>query len=404
MRMGSGPAGALWSRSHNSGAAMTDSFEILERLVAFPTISREPNLDLIHYVQSLLESHGIASTLVRSEDGRNANLYATLGPADRPGVMLSGHSDVVPVAGQDWSLPPFSLVERNGRLHGRGTADMKGFVACAVHALLRAAEAPLQIPMHLALSYDEEIGCVGVRRMLDVLETAPTRPAFCIVGEPTELAVATGHKGKIAARAVCTGKEAHSALAPTGLNAIHLAADFIAALRTRQAALAEDGAQDGDYDVPYTTLHAGLISGGVALNIVPNRCQVDFEIRNLQADDTEQILAAIRQDADRIASAARQQAEEADIAIEVVNAYPGLDTAPDAEVVSFVKSLRGSNSTIKVSFGTEGGLFNERLGVPTVICGPGSMAQGHKPDEFVTREQIELCDQMLDRLIERLSA
>ena len=382
---------------------MTQSLEILERLVAFPTVSRTPNIDLIRYVQSLLEDHDIACRLFMSEEGRNANLYATLGPGDRPGVMLSGHSDVVPVEGQAWSVEPFALAEREGRLYGRGTADMKGFVACAIGALCRADAARLTTPIHLALSYDEEIGCVGVRRMLDILEAAPLRPMFCIVGEPTELAVATGHKGKTAARANCVGKEAHSALAPFGLNAIHLASDFVTLLRSLQTQLEGGGVQDQDYDVPYSTIHAGVISGGVALNIVPNLCRVDFEIRNLRADNPDEILSRIRDGAHRIVEAARRTAEDADIVIEVVNSYPGLDTPPDAEVVEFVKSLRGANSTTKVAFGTEGGLFSQRLGVPTVICGPGSMAQGHKPDEFITRDQMAQCDVMLDRLIERLS-
>ncbi len=383
---------------------MTNSLEILERLVAFPTVSRAQNIDLIHYVRALLEAEAIPCRLIESEDGRNANLYATVGPAGRAGVMLSGHSDVVPVEGQAWSVDPFALSERDGRLHGRGTADMKGFVACAIAAMLRAAGQDLRIPIHLALSYDEEIGCLGVRSMLEVLEAAPVRPAFCIVGEPTEFAVATGHKGKTAARALCLGKEAHSALAPFGLNAIYLATDFIAALRACQDGLERGGARDGDYDVPTSTIHAGLISGGVALNIVPKRCQVDFEIRNLRADDPAEIMAGIREDARRIAAAAQASFPEAAIEIEVTNSYPGLDTPPDAAVVAFVKSLRGSNSTIKVAFGTEGGLFQERLEVPTVVCGPGSMAQGHKPDEFVTRDQIGQCDAMLDRLIERLCA
>ena len=380
---------------------MTESLEILERLVAFPTISRRPNIELIEYVRTLLEERGIRSQVIPSEGGGNANLYATVGPGDRPGVMLSGHSDVVPVEGQAWSLDPFALVEREGCLYGRGTADMKGFVACAVSALRRAAGSQLATPLHLALSYDEEIGCVGVRRMLDVLEQAPVRPAFCIVGEPTELKVATGHKGKVAGRAICLGKEVHSALAPSGLNAIHLATDLVAALRNRQAQFERSGKRDDDYDVPYSTIHVGIISGGTALNIVPNRCQVDFEVRHLRSDDPEEILAGIREDCRRIVEATRS--EEADIQIEVVNAYPGLDTAQDADVVSFVKSLRGTNSTTKVAFGTEGGLFDARLGVPTVICGPGAMAQGHKPDEFITKEQIEACDRMLDRLIEQLS-
>jgi acetylornithine deacetylase len=380
------------------------SIDILARLLAFPTVSRDPNLELIGYARALLEARGVACTLVPDATGAKANLYATVGPGDRPGVMLSGHTDVVPVDGQDWTVPPFALTRRDGRLHGRGAADMKGFVACALRAALAAAGRPLRTPLHLALSHDEEVGCVGVRRLIEVLETAPVRPAFVIVGEPTGMAVATGHKGKLAARAVCTGREGHSALAPLALNAVHLACDFVAALRARQAELAASGARDGDYDVPYTTLHAGRIAGGVALNMVPGRCEVEFEIRNLAADDPGAILDGLRADAAAIAEAEQARVPEAGISIEIENAYPGLDTPPDAAVVAFVKSLTGANATVKVAFGTEGGLFAERLGIPAVVCGPGSMAQGHKPDEFVTEEQLGRCDAMLDALIGRLEA
>ncbi len=380
---------------------MTQTEAILARLIAFPTVSRDPNLALIDYVRDLLAAEGIAATIIPDTTGGKADLYATTGP-EGPGVMLSGHTDVVPVEGQDWTKPPFALTRADGRYYGRGTADMKGFVAAAVAAMLRAARMELKTPLHLALSYDEEIGCIGVRSLIDLLEAAPTRPAFCIVGEPTSLAVATGHKGKTALKAVCRGREGHSALAPMAMNALHLAGDLMAAIRARQADIAATGARDGDYDVPYTTLHAGRIAGGVALNIVPNHAELDFEIRNLAEDDPAAILAAIRADAARIVA----ETGDSDAAIEISEtfAYPGLATPPDSQVVAFVKSLTGSNAMIKVAFGTEGGLFAERLAIPTVVCGPGSMAQGHKPDEFVAVEQIERCDAMLDALLARLRA
>lgn len=381
-----------------------DSIAILDRLIGFPTVSRDSNLALIDFVRELLGAEGVACTLVHDATGTKANLYATIGPADRAGVMLSGHTDVVPVEGQDWSVPPFVLTRRDGRLHGRGAADMKGFVACALAAALRATRRPLATPLHLALSYDEEVGCVGVRRLIDVLAAAPVRPAFCIVGEPTAMAVATGHKGKTALEATCIGREGHSALAPLAVNALHLGCDLVAAIRSRQAEIAASGARDGDYDVPYTTLHVGRMAGGTALNIVPNRCQVEFEIRNLAADDPAALVAALRVDADRIVRPARALAPEADIRIEVVNSYPGLGTPPDSAVVAFVKGLTGANGTTKVAFGTEGGLFSERLGIPTVVCGPGSMAQGHRPDEYVAVDQIARCDAMLDALLDRLVA
>lgn len=378
------------------------SLEILDRLIAFPTVSRDSNLALIEYVQGLLADVGVESVLSFDDTGAKANLYATVGPQDAPGVMLSGHTDVVPVDGQEWTCDPFKMTEKNGRIFGRGAADMKGFVACAVAAAEAASRRTLKTPLHIALSYDEEIGCVGVHRMIDMLEGAPVQPAIAIVGEPTNLAVATGHKGKIGFRTVCKGREGHSALAPLALNAIHLAADFVKAVRAKQAELVKAGSRDDDYDVPYTTLHVGRIEGGVALNIVPNRCEVLWEIRNVAEDDAVVIENDMRALAGEIVAAA----DDGDAVIETERymGYPGLATPADADVVAFVRSLTGSNGQIKVAFGTEGGLFVERLGVQTVVCGPGSMAQGHKPDEFVTREQLERCDAMMAKLLDRLEA
>lgn len=366
-------------------------------------MSRVSNLDLIGYAADLLEANGIASQLIHSTDGHKANLFATIGPADRPGIMLSGHTDVVPVDGQDWTLPPFAMTERDGKLFGRGAADMKGFVASSLAACIKASKMPLHTPLHLALSYDEEVGCLGVRDLIDMLSAAPQRPLLCIVGEPTNMQVATGHKGKLAARALCKGREGHSALAPLALNAIHLGCDFVRALRDEQDRLAREGARDGDYDIPYTTVHVGKINAGVALNIVPNLCVVDFEIRNVAADDAAGILDRLRTAASRIAADAASIAPEAAIDIDITNTYPGLDTPAASDAVAFVKSLTGANSTMKVAFGTEGGLFSRDLGTPAVVCGPGSMAQGHKPDEFVSVEQLRRCDEMLERLLSRLA-
>ncbi|HEY4191132.1 MAG TPA: acetylornithine deacetylase [Mesorhizobium sp.] len=380
-----------------------NTIEILDRLLGFPTVSRDSNLDLIGFVADLLERNGIASQIIHSEDGHKANLFATVGPAGVPGVMLSGHSDVVPIDGQDWTLPPFAMTERDGKLYGRGAADMKGFIAAALVAAIKASKMDLKTPLHLAISYDEEIGCIGVRSLVEMLRASPQKPLLCIIGEPTNMQVATGHKGKIGARAFCRGREGHSALAPLALNAIHLGCDFIAALRREQDRLASDGARDGDYDIPYTTVHVGKINAGVALNIVPNLCQVDFEIRNVAADNAEDVLDRLRAEAARIATEASAIAPEAAIDIEIFNTYPGLDTPAASQAVAFVKSLTGANGTIKVAFGTEGGLFSRDVGTPTVVCGPGSMAQGHKPDEFVSIEQLGRCDEMLDKLLQRLT-
>lgn len=374
--------------------------EILERLIAFPTISRTPNMGLIEFVRELLAEHGIPARILPNEDGTRANLYATVGPGEG-GVMLSGHTDVVPVEGQAWTHDPFRLTEEDGRYFGRGTADMKGFVACAVAAMLQAQARGLATPLHLALSFDEEIGCIGVRSLVDMLAQAPVRPAFCIVGEPTTMAVATGHKGKTALRATCRGVEGHSALAPLALNALHIGADLMGEIRAMQAEIVTHGARDGDYDVPYTTLHVGKMAGGVQLNIVPNLCTLDFEIRNLSEDDPDKIVEDIRAKAATLVADTGRP--EAGIEIERTYGYPGLATPPTAEIVNFVKALTGQNGTIKVAFGTEGGLFAQEAGIPTVVCGPGSMEQGHKPDEFVTVAQIARCEAMLGALVGRLA-
>jgi acetylornithine deacetylase len=378
--------------------------DILARLIGFDTTSSKPNRALMDWVQDLLGGAGIAAQIIPDASGGKANLYATIGPQDRPGVMLSGHTDVVPVDGQVWTRPPFVLTESEGRYYGRGTTDMKGFVASALAAALMAARRPLATPLHLALSYDEEVGCLGVVSLIDMLAHAPHLPAMCIVGEPTGMQVATGHKGKIALRATCTGREGHSALAPMALNALHLGADFLGAVRRLQDEVAESGLQDGDYDVPYTTLHVGKMQGGVQVNIVPNSCTLDFEIRNLAGDDPQALIDRLRVEADRITAPLKAAFPEAAITIDRLWDYPGLGTPSSAPVVQFVKSLTGANGTMKVAFGTEGGLFSTRLGIPTVICGPGSMAQGHKPDEWVSVGQITRCDAMLAALLDRLEA
>lgn len=378
--------------------------EILDRMISLDTTSRNPNMGLIEFVKDLLASHGVKSTIIEDETGTKANLYATVGPKDQSGVMLSGHTDVVPVDGQDWSFDPFKLTEQDGKFFGRGTADMKGFDACALNAMLKASKRDLKTPLHLAFSYDEEIGCIGVHSLIEMLTNAPVKPAMCIVGEPTNLTVATGHKGKVALRAICTGREGHSALAPMALNALHLGCDFVQEIRQMQEHFEQEGHRDSDYDVAYTTLHVGKMNGGTALNIVPNRCEIDFEIRNVAEDDPEAIIGEFHERARKIVKRYKSQAEEADITIEERFSYPGLSTPVNADIVNFVKSLTGANGTCKVAFGTEGGLFSGKVGIPTVVCGPGSMNQGHKPDEFVSVDQINQCEIMLETLVDRLEA
>jgi acetylornithine deacetylase len=374
--------------------------EILKRLLAFDTVSSESNMALIDYVRELLLSKGIESLIVKDQTGRKANLFASTGPQALPGILLSGHTDVVPAAGQAWTLEPFQATLQDGRIYGRGSCDMKGFIALAIDAMLDAADHSLNRPLQLALSHDEETGCVGVRRLLDVLHLAPVRPFLCLIGEPTNMQFVLGHKGKGSYRTYCRGLEAHSSLAPRSVNAIHVACDFIAALRDSQRQLQEQGAQDTDYDVPYTTVHVGQIGGGRALNIVPNLCTLDFEVRNLPADDLDQFLAQMQERAELIVREARLLSSVAAIEIETLNVYPGLDTHPSVEAVRFLKNFAAPDIGVsKVSFGTEGGLFKQRLDVPVVVCGPGSIEQAHKPDEFIEVSQMEAGERFLQGLL-----
>jgi len=379
-----------------------NSEQILNRLASFPTVSRDSNLALIEYVRDFLASCGVRAKLYGDASGRKANLYAVIGPRDRGGVLLSGHTDVVPVDGQRWTSDPFSLVERGGRLYARGAADMKGFIACALRAAQLATERELRIPLQLAFSYDEEIGCVGVRSLIDDMATWAHRPQFCIVGEPTLLRPAIGHKGKTALAAICRGHAAHSASPGRGVNAIYMATELVDKIQVRQSSIEAGGVRDDAYDVPYTTLHVGVVRGGTVLNIVPARCDLEFEIRNLPEDDASQIVAGMRADAAAIASSVQRDGVDVGIELEVTNEYPPLDTPADSEVVALVAALTGQHERIKVGFGSEGGLFSERLGVPTVVCGPGSIDQAHKPDEYIERDQLHRCDAMMDALLGRL--
>ncbi|MCV6584968.1 MAG: acetylornithine deacetylase [Marinibacterium sp.] len=381
---------------------MTSTLDILARLVAFDTITDGPNGDLIDYVDSLLRARGFTTRRIADPDHDRAGLFARIGPADGAGVLLSGHSDVVPVAGQRWTRDPFRLSCEGGRAYGRGTTDMKGFVASVLALTERLDPTRLREPLRIVLSYDEEIGCVGLHRMRDRLAPLLGQPRACIVGEPTQMQVATGHKGKAALRAICHGQAGHSALAPHFVNALHLAGDFMAALRALQAEQAETGARDPAYAVPYTSFHVGMLSGGRALNIVPDRAELRFEFRHLAADHSADILRRIRDAADRTAAPYRAQCPQAGIELLQDNAYPGLDVADTDPVVTYARTLTQSRHTTKVAFGTEAGIFHD-LGIPTVVCGPGSMQdQGHKPDEYVTLDQLAACDAMMDRVADDL--
>ena len=377
---------------------MITSRTLLERLVEFDTTSRESNLALIDFVWHYLTDLGVNCELIHNAGRSKANLYARLGPAGSGGVLLSGHSDVVPVDGQNWSVPPFALSERDGKLYGRGTADMKGFIACMLAAVPHFLAQPLAQPLHLAISYDEEVGCLGVRTLLDVLASRPEKPDLCLIGEPTELQPVLGHKGKLAVRCEVQGAACHSAYAPQGVNAIQYAAKLIHRLTAIGEVFAAPERQDTRFDPPFTTVQTGLIQGGRALNIVPAECTFDFEVRTLPQDDAQQVAEELEHYAQReLLPQMRAVNSDTEIRFYPLSSYPGLYTAAQSAAAQLLAHLTGSEAFSTVAFGTEGGLFHQ-AGIPSVICGPGSMAQGHKPDEFITIEQLDACDAMLRRL------
>jgi acetylornithine deacetylase len=381
---------------------MPTSRDLLAKLIAFNTVSRESNLALIEFIHDYLKGLGVACEWDYNAERSKANLFATIGPDDRGGVVLSGHTDVVPVAGQAWTVEPFQLTERDGKLYGRGSADMKGYIACVLAAVPRFLAQPLRVPVHLAFSYDEEVGCLGVRSLLAELERRPHRPIACIIGEPTELKPVLGHKGKLAMRCQVQGAACHSAYAPQGVNAIEYAARLIGKLGEIGEQLARVELHDRRFDPPFSTVQTGVIQGGRALNIVPAECQFDFEVRALPDFDAQQVVEQLAGYAEsQLLPAMRARSTETAIAFQPLSAYPGLATDPHSEVAELLALISGSREFGTVAFGTEGGLFHQ-AGIPTVVCGPGSMEQGHKPDEFVSQEQLDGCDAMLGRLAEWL--
>ena len=376
------------------------SQQLLGRLIGFATVSRDSNLQLIGFIRDYLAELGVASELFFNAEGTKANLFASIGPTDRGGVVLSGHTDVVPVDGQAWSVDPFVMTERDGRLYGRGTADMKGFIASVLAAVPAFLAQPLHTPVHLAFSYDEEVGCLGVRSMLDALAERPHKPRLCLIGEPTELKPVLGHKGKLAMRCQVHGAACHSAYAPYGVNAIEYAARMIGKLGEIGQALAED--QDARFDPPFSTVQTGVIKGGRALNIVPEECEFDFEVRALPGFAAEAVADQLQAYAEvELLPRMRAVSAASDIRLWPLSAYPGLATAADSEAARLVALLSGSSEFGTVAFGTEGGLFDQ-AGIATVVCGPGSMEHGHRPDEFVSVEQLRGCDGMMLRLVDYL--
>ncbi|WP_281018296.1 MULTISPECIES: acetylornithine deacetylase [unclassified Minwuia] len=375
------------------------TLEILDRLIAFDTTSRYSNLELIDWVVDFLAQRGVECQLLHDESGEKANLWATIGPKDVPGIMLSGHSDVVPVDGQDWSTDPFAMVERDGKLFGRGTADMKGFIAICLSHVDDFLAQDLKVPVNLAISYDEEVGCLGGRQLAEMLRGLDPKPRLCVVGEPTMMGVVTGHKGKVSYRARVKGFECHSSLTHQGVNAVEYAAELITAIRAISREKRDHGPYDEAFDPPYTSIHVGVVHGGTALNIVPKDCHFDFEFRNLPADDTQEIFGRIEAQAAKLTQEMQAIQPGTGISFEQISWFEGLETAEDAEATTLTKAFAQANASQKVSFGTEAGHY-QGAGVPTVVCGPGDIGHAHKPDEFVGLEQIAAAEEFFARMIE----
>jgi acetylornithine deacetylase len=376
--------------------------EWVERLVKFDTTSRESNLGLIETVRDYLSRTGVASTLTYDRSGKKANLFATVPAADgqsNGGIILSGHTDVVPVDGQDWDTDPFQPIIKEGKLYGRGTCDMKGFIGAALHLLPAMQQESLTSPLHFALSYDEEIGCAGAPAMIAELNERGVRPDGCIVGEPTSMQVVVAHKGISAYRCCVRGHAAHSSLTPRGVNAIEYAARLICFIQDLAEKFRKEGPFDEAFDVPFTTAQTGLISGGIAINTIPALCEFAFEFRNLPGVNAPEIFRQIHDYANgTLVPQMRSKHADTGITFEKMATAPPLDAAEQAALTQLVRALRRDKATRKVAYATESGLFQE-AGIPSIVCGPGNIEQAHKPNEFVELEQLAMCEDFLRKVI-----
>lgn len=380
-----------------------EALRMVERLIAFDTTSRDSNLGLIESVRDDLERLGAKTRLTYDAKRIKANLFATLGEGRHPGLILSGHTDTVPVDGQAWRTDPFKATVADGRLYARGAADMKGFLGIALHRAPRFLEAidagRLDAPMHYALSYDEEIGCIGVRGLLADLEATGLEAAGCIVGEPTTMQPIVAHKGTHRFRCHVHGREAHSSYVTHGVNAIEYAARLIVFIRDIAVRLAATEVRDYGFNVPYSTLSTGVIRGGIAANVIPKDCEVQFDLRTLPSASAEALYADICDFAKRLEGEMHATDPSSRIEMTWESSTEGLAAGEDEPIVRLARRLARRDETGKVSYGTEAGLF-QKIGIPTVICGPGDIAQAHAPDEFVALEQLAQCERFMGRLAE----
>jgi len=377
----------------------------IDRLVRFDTTSRLSNLGLVEAVRDHLATAGHRPRLFHNAEQTKANLFVTLPAHDggtQGGIVLSGHTDVVPVDGQDWSSDPFRPEVRDGRLYGRGVCDMKGFIGVALAMLPAFASRRLRVPLHLAFSYDEEVGCLGADAMLRELARIGIRPDSCIVGEPTDMRVISAHKSSNLYRCTVHGHAAHSSLTPHGVNAIEYAARAICHIRDMADGHRQNGPFDRDFEVPFTTANTGLIRSGLSVNTIPDRCQFEFEFRTIPGVLASDVIGGLRRYiTGELRERIKAESPAADIELEVLAEVPGFDTEAQAEIARLVQALSGSRTTEKVAYCTEAGLF-QRAGMTAVVCGPGNLQQAHRADEYVELDQIRACERFMEKLADHL--
>ena len=377
---------------------LKETVALLDRMIAHPTVSADSNLALIAELAERLETTGARVEVFSDPTGCKANLFATIGPEAPGGIVLSGHTDVVPVEDQDWSGDPFALRNEDGRLFGRGACDMKGFIAAATVMAQTYAKARLRRPVHFAFTYDEEVGCLGARALVPELEKRELRPSMAVIGEPTLMRVIEGHKGCCEYTVRFSGMEGHGSAPECGVNAAEYAARYVGRLMELRQALMQRAPAGGRFDPPWTTLNVGRIAGGVAHNVIAGKAEVDWEMRPVQDADMEFVKQAVAEYVEReLLPGMRAICADASIETEVIGEVAGLMPMDDNAARDLVSRLVGANGAHVVPFGTEAGLF-QKLGMSVVVCGPGSIDQAHKPDEFVSLDQMQACLDMLEKL------